>query len=249
MQVDTSQTAPEFYLREFAEMLKQVRGDAGLTVRELGAAIGHHHSRIVRAEQGANQPTWELTRAYLCRCSVRSQELSAWSLLWDVTYEAERLRKRGPDAMEQSEGVKLRQLLQERWPAAVARLAAPHPLVTKLRMVTTKRELGIALQELGARLEPVSIRQLAEWAGVPKTTLHDWTSGRRLPDSKRLVTVVSALRATKSEADEFRYALERISGKRCDGVHVGNRRPCVLWEYHRGPHRTSRGHEWLDDGD
>ncbi|GAA1561876.1 hypothetical protein GCM10009804_18280 [Kribbella hippodromi] len=249
MQVDTSQTAPDFYLGEFAWMLKQVRQGSGLTVREIGEAIGHHHSRVVRAEQGKVQPTWELTRAYLCRCNVRREELSAWSLLWDLTYEAECLRKRGSDVMETGEGIKLRQLLQERWPAAVARLAAPHPLVTKLRMVTTKRELGIALQELGARFEPVSIRQLAELAGVPKTTLHDWTAGRRLPDSRRLVAVVSALRATKSETSEFVYALERISGKRCDGVHTGSRRPCVLWEYHRGTHRTSRGEEWLDDGD
>ncbi|MEU4190894.1 helix-turn-helix transcriptional regulator [Kribbella sp. NPDC026611] len=242
-----SAVAPEFYLSEFAGMLAEVRWEAGLTVRALGRAIRHHHSRVVCAEQGKTQPTWQLTVEFLRRCGVSGDKLLVWSTLWDITRQAERRRKgqvRGslqPDAEFWSE-------IQEQWQRAKAQLSWPDSLVTKLRMVSTKRELGLALLELGSRAGYTSVRQIADRGGVPKTTVHDWVIARRLPDAERLAALVKDLGATRDEWEEFAAALRRLSGQRCDAVHEPSARPCMLSEYHRGSHRTLRGDEWLDDG-
>jgi transcriptional regulator with XRE-family HTH domain len=239
--------APEFYLSEFAEMLAEVRWEAGLTVRAVGQAIGHDHSRVVRAEQGRQQPTWELTVAHLRCCGVSGDRLLVWSTLWNLTRRAERRRKNLSRGTGSSD-VRFWFELQEEWQRTKAQLSWPDSLVTKLRLVSTHREFGLALLELGSRAGADSARKIAERCGFSKTTVHTWLIARRLPSADQLAMLVRSLGASRDEWEEFDLALRRLNGARCNEMHRSSVRPCVLLAFHRGPHRTVHDDEWLEDG-
>ncbi|MEI8408505.1 MULTISPECIES: helix-turn-helix domain-containing protein [unclassified Kribbella] len=238
---------PDYYLRAFAQLLKAVRVDARVSVRDLGDRCGYDHSRVVRAAGGKEMPNWPLTRAYLKGCGVSGDALNGWWVLWDATGKAERERRLRPEPRGVPE-VMFWQRIDQQWREGLLALDRRDSFVQTLRSVNSQKDFGAALSALASRSGCDSLRKMAERTGCSKSSLQGWMSGQRRIDATRLDVLVEALGATPDERHEFAEALKRAVGLRCDAVHQATELRCLLGEFHKGKHRTARGDVWLDDG-
>jgi len=235
-----------YYLPQFAHLLKQVRTESGMTVRELAQSMHYSHPYVVRATTGERLPRWPLVSAYLNACGVGGSVLYAWRKLWSLTSDVEQKQclPAGTGRTEQSYW----ELVEHEWQLGLLAIRRPDPILNTVRMVRTMEELGIAIHALVTRAGLDSIRKVEAETGIPKTTLHHWFNGTRRPDPARLWTLVTALQATEAEQREFATALKRISDPTCEDWSYRTGYHCLLVEFHSGPHRATDGEEWLDDG-
>jgi transcriptional regulator with XRE-family HTH domain len=229
----------------FAHLLKSVRHQAGLTVRQLGKSITYSHPHVARATTGKKLPSWSLTEAYLTACGVVGPDLQAWRRLWILARDKERQFRRaanasGPPPPDLSTDLN--------WQNAIAAIRRIEPLVTFLQRVATLDDLSIALVRLGLRNGNDSLRKVETATGIPRATLHGWYSGRRKPSEARLDQLVVGLSATRAEQHEFAQCLERIADTiPCDGINPQTGEACTLGHEHKGYHRADDGATWLDD--
>jgi len=244
---------PRSHLPEFARRLRAARIHAGLTVRELGQAIGYSHSRIVRAARGAQLPTWELTSAYLTKCGVGDEALSGWQRLWSIARQTDKEFRLGPRLT--ADRVWFWRRAEQDWDAAVEATLRPSALVAELRrladpdVVANPEEIGVAITALAGRTGSASVRGIGARTGVSKTTLHGWLTGTRTPTADQLDQLVTALGASHAERFAFAAAFNRVLGALCGEPHHPSGLRCVLAEFHRGYHRTASGREWLETGE
>ena len=68
----------------FAEALQRVRRHAALTYRELAEHAHYSHPHLVRATNGKQLPTWEVTAAFLTGCGVPDELLPVWRRRWEI---------------------------------------------------------------------------------------------------------------------------------------------------------------------
>lgn len=73
MTTGPSNSALQRSRREFGLRLRALRREAGLTGRALGAAIGQHHTKISKIENGVQQPTPADVRAWAGACGADGQ--------------------------------------------------------------------------------------------------------------------------------------------------------------------------------
>jgi transcriptional regulator with XRE-family HTH domain len=234
-------------LPQFARLLKGVRLDSGLTVRQLARAIGFSHPHVVRATSGKKVPNWPLVSAYLNACGVGGEALCAWWELRRITKSVEQELHRTQRAGSDREWYWT--TIEQDWTAALHAIRKPDPMLATLRSVATLDELGIAIHALVTRAGLDSVRQVELRTEIPKTTLNHWFNGTRKPTPERLQVLIGALDATDSERREFALALHRLGDVTCGTLTRGSGQPCVLGEFHKGPHRAANGEKWLDDGD
>jgi transcriptional regulator with XRE-family HTH domain len=166
----------------FADRLRQQRKRARLTYRELAARTTYSHAHMVRAASGDVLPSWLVVRAYLIACGVTHPPvLRLWEQLWIATNDT--VRDAGdPD---------------------VGRAAT-------LNHITTPKGFGDHLRAFSCRKEKHTLRTLAQITGVPRSTLADWFSGRRVPSVGRLYQFAGTLDATQKEQDELRQVRDRL---------------------------------------
>jgi transcriptional regulator with XRE-family HTH domain len=67
----------------FADALRRVRQQAGLTYRELADQAHYSHAHLVRATSGKQLPTWPVTVAFLTGCRVPPELLPVWRRHWE----------------------------------------------------------------------------------------------------------------------------------------------------------------------
>ncbi|WP_157979539.1 helix-turn-helix domain-containing protein [Kribbella monticola] len=236
---------PRSYLPAFAELLKAVREESGLTLRQLGRMVGFHHTHMARVASDKKMPTWELVRVYLTGCGAGGDGLVAWFDLWSTVRGAEKqLRKAPHDPTDQWYW----ELAEKHWQEGLLAIRKPDALLSRLRQVTTPAEFAVALAAFTYRTGHDSVRRLEGIAGVSKTTWHAWLTGKRRPNPDQLHDLLAELEATSAEQDEFVEALLRITKTICGRLHGLTGKRCSRGEFHRGPHRSPTGVEWLEDG-
>ncbi|MGP3920944.1 helix-turn-helix domain-containing protein [Nonomuraea sp. 10N515B] len=71
---------------EFADRLRRLRGQAGLTQRTLAAKCHYAPSTISTAEGGKKVPSWEVVQTIVKACGVA--DLTEWRQAWEATQEA-----------------------------------------------------------------------------------------------------------------------------------------------------------------
>lgn len=234
------------YLPQFTRLLKQVREDSGLTVRQLARVMGFSHPHVVRATAGKRLPKWPFVCSYLNCCGVGGEALYAWWELWRTTRSVEHELRRPARADQDRQWYW--EMVERDWQENLAAIREPDAILTRLRSVTTLDELGVAVHALVTRAGLDSVRKVEALTNIPKTTLHHWFSSTRKPDPARLRILVKALEGTAAEQLEFVRALERIGDSTCGVRTEQTRQRCVLGEFHKGRHRAANGEEWLDDG-
>ena len=67
----------------FATALQRVRRDAGLSYRQLADRAHYSHPHLIRATNGRQLPSWEVTAAFLTGCGVPPDLLPIWHRRWD----------------------------------------------------------------------------------------------------------------------------------------------------------------------
>ncbi|WP_433353644.1 helix-turn-helix domain-containing protein [Microtetraspora malaysiensis] len=72
---------------EFADRLRRLRGQAGLTQRTLAAKCHYAPSTISTAEGGKKVASWEVVQTIVKACDVA--DLTEWRAAWDATQETE----------------------------------------------------------------------------------------------------------------------------------------------------------------
>lgn len=235
---------PSAYLRQFGNLLNQVRTDAGLTTRQLGRQLNASHSQVVRITSGDHLPRWQHVSAYLIACGVGGGTLQAWLGLWrtmnEVSCELRRASRTDPDRFWSR--------IEEEWQHGLTAIRRPDPLVPALRKVSTLKELGTQINALAVRAGLTSIRDVERRTGIPKTTVHHWYKGTRKPSPSKLSALATMLDATDAEQEEFARALSRIRIT-CEAWAPQSGERCMLSEFHRGTHQTADGYQWLDDGE
>jgi len=237
---------PEAYLPEFARLLKRARRESGLTVRQLAKVAGRpDHTPFVRVTDGKRLSRWPLISAYLNGCGVGGGVLYSWWELWSTTSGVQLRLRNHPQGHPDDE--LFWGLAEQSWRSGLGGLRTPDPMLFRLRQVNTLGELGVALGALASRNGTDSVRRAGENTNIPKTTLHNWFSGKHKPDPVRLQEVVVALGATKSEQAEFSEALQRATSPTCLGKHDRTGKRCTLGGLHKGHHRSLEGLKWLDD--
>ncbi|WP_329005903.1 helix-turn-helix domain-containing protein [Kribbella sp. NBC_00709] len=102
----------------FADALQRVRRHAGLSYRQLADRAHYSHPHLIRATNGKQLPTWEVTAAFLTGCGVPADLMPVWRRRWE---QASRDPRDIVGLLENAES------LQELG-AAVAALARPRSL-------------------------------------------------------------------------------------------------------------------------
>ncbi|TCC33899.1 transcriptional regulator [Kribbella capetownensis] len=167
----------------FAARLRQQRTRARLTYRELAARTPYSHAHMVRAASGDVLASWLVVRAYLVACGVTHPPvLRLWEQLWIATNDAIRADAGDP-------GV---------------------DLASALHHITTPKGFGDHLRAFSNRKKRHTLRALEQVTGVPRSTLADWFSGRRVPSVGRLYQFAGSLDATQKEQDELRQVRDRL---------------------------------------
>lgn len=75
-----------------------------------------------------------------------------------------------------------------------------------------REEIRMAVQNV-LQQAPLTMRQLAEEAGVSYGALRGWAIGRRVPDAESVERLGSALRRRAERLQELAKQLERTSGE------------------------------------
>jgi len=232
-------------LPKFARLLKEVRKESGLTVRQLARVQGFAHSHVVRTTSAEHQPRWPRVRGYLDGCGVGGDVLYAWWELWCTVRSVEQeLRRNHPPGEDRRW---YWDMVERDWQNGLRAISKPDPLLAALASVTALDELGAVIYALVTRAGLDSIRKVEALTDIPRTTLNHWFNGTREPDPERLQLLVTRLEATDAERREFAHALGRIAYVACP-ERTRQSRPCVLHGSHRGVHRASNGEEWLEEG-
>jgi transcriptional regulator with XRE-family HTH domain len=113
----------------FAGALQRVRQQAGLTYRELADHAHYSHAHLVRATNGRQLPSWDVTTAFLIGCGVPSELLPVWRRHWEAA-------SRKPEDV--SELLRTAQT-PEHLGAALTALAGPRSLRTLARLTGIPR--------------------------------------------------------------------------------------------------------------
>jgi transcriptional regulator with XRE-family HTH domain len=235
----------ESLLPKFARLLKKVREESGLTVRQLARVQGFAHSHVVRTTSTVNLPRWPRVRGYLDGCGVGGDVLYAWWELWCTVRSVEQeLRRNHPAGKDRAW---FWEMVERDWQSGLQAISKPDPLLAALRSVTAPDDLAAVISALVTRAGLDSIRKVEALTDIPRTTLNHWFNGTREPDPERLQLLVTRLDATDAERREFAQALGRIAYVACP-ERTRQSRPCVLHGSHRGMHRAANGEEWLEDG-
>lgn len=226
-----------------------------MSYRQLGEATNYDYTYLIRVASGQRMPTWEVTEAFLAACDVGPVELDYWHRFWKATKEADRSWKaieRGTgDQAQASAAAIIRHADGTEEPflgtamvrrEVQGRLIETEMLTGLLRESFTSDQLGQALTRLGHRTGLVSLRQMAEATHVPRSTLHGWRTGERLPDSAKLDALVVRLGASLAEQHEFAQCLERISADRQARLHQRNG---PILEFRIGADLGGHGYELL----
>ncbi|MEU8227859.1 helix-turn-helix transcriptional regulator [Kribbella sp. NPDC048915] len=105
-------------VEKFAAALQRVRRHAGLSYRQLADRAHYSHPHLVRATNGKQLPTWEVTAAYLHGCGVPADLMPVWLRRWE---EASRDPRDLVNLLENADSL-------EDLGAALAALARPRSL-------------------------------------------------------------------------------------------------------------------------
>jgi transcriptional regulator with XRE-family HTH domain len=68
----------------FAAGLERVRRHAGLSYRQLAERAHYSHPHLIRATNGRQLPTWDVTVAFLTGCGVPPELLPVWRRHWET---------------------------------------------------------------------------------------------------------------------------------------------------------------------
>jgi transcriptional regulator with XRE-family HTH domain len=197
------------HLREFAEALRVVRRQSGLTLKQLSTLTHYAESTLSRLTNALGVPPWAPVEAFLVACGVA--DIERWKSLWEAT--------RVQHELFVSEGVteaptsKLAQTVRKQELAYVTSAERPATLSALLQKAETAQDLVRAIRLLGERTGTVSLRQMearcqAVHLRIAKSTIRDWLAGERRPT--KLDQLVAALGATNAEQRHFAQALERV---------------------------------------
>ncbi|MGW5748517.1 helix-turn-helix domain-containing protein [Amycolatopsis sp. NPDC003861] len=184
-------------LAEFADGLRQLRGRAGLSYRQLAQHAHYSASVLSEAASGLSRPSLEVTLAYVRGCGGTERQLEHWAQAWKLlneqfTTESELQPPRVRAATLHSSP----RQVQMRIPATEADSAAPIPLPDP-RTATTIAEFTAQLRRLRERLG-LSYAQLSERTGddgeypLAKSTIHAMLTTNRLPQPRHLIAVLNA---------------------------------------------------------
>ncbi|MEU6584366.1 helix-turn-helix domain-containing protein [Nocardia sp. NPDC046763] len=199
---------------KFATALRKLRGDAGLTYREMEAMVFVRRSTLAQAANGRDFPTWEVTAAYITACGVdEDSKVQQWRGFWDETQLAStRLLCKVGEAVMTVGGTatvagpagrgKLRPVTPD--------LAEPGQWHPRPDTVQTFDDLRLELNRLKLAIGNPGLRPLCRGMAVgghdcySVTALSDVFNGNRVPNNltlyRRLVHVMLA-EATKIYRD------------------------------------------------
>ncbi|MFF0298525.1 helix-turn-helix domain-containing protein [Kitasatospora sp. NPDC004614] len=79
----------------FAERLREVRRESGLTLRQLAAISGYSHSTLSLAENGRRLPSWDVVAAFVQACGRK--DIDRWRGWWDAAEEQSFPAVEGPE--------------------------------------------------------------------------------------------------------------------------------------------------------
>jgi transcriptional regulator with XRE-family HTH domain len=102
----------------FAQALRAVRRHSGLSYRQLAERAHYSHPHLIRATNGRQLPTWDVTVAFLTGCGVPADLMPVWRRRWE---QAGRDPRDIVDLLEQANTL-------EELGAAVAALTRPRSL-------------------------------------------------------------------------------------------------------------------------
>jgi transcriptional regulator with XRE-family HTH domain len=225
------------HVRELAELLAYTRKRAGLTVRQLGGAIGYSHPHVARATSGTSLPSLTLMTAYLAGCGLDDGDQQAWLRLWALAKKRTRQQTLVRDPTNDRE-----------WKAATAAVGEVVPLFMSIRRASGRDEFLASLRRLSARTGLSFPLGVAARCGLPSKTIEAWNTGEVTPTADQLDHVVRSLGGSSRERREFIECLHRIArAAPCDGIHPSTHRPCVRSSAHQGRHLAKGGISWLDD--
>ncbi|TDD62003.1 transcriptional regulator [Kribbella antibiotica] len=197
------------HLREFAEALRDVRRQSGLTLKVLSTLTHYAESTLSRATNALVLPPWPQVKAFVLACG--GGDIDRWKNLWEAT-------RRQHDLFV-SEGVteaptsKIAQAVRKQELEYVTSAERPATLSAFLQKAETAQDLVRAIRLLGERTGTVSLRQMearcqAVHVRIAKSTIRDWLAGERRPT--KLDQLVAALGATTTEQRHFAQCLERV---------------------------------------
>ncbi|MET8848490.1 helix-turn-helix transcriptional regulator [Amycolatopsis sp. NPDC004625] len=182
-------------LAEFADGLRQLRGQAGLSYRELAQHAHYSASVLSEAASGMSRPSLEVTLAYVRGCGGTEQELKQWAQAWQLLNEQFTTKSElQPPRVRAAILRRSPRQVQMRIPATGAKSATPISLPDP-RTATTIPEFTAQLRLLRERLG-LSYAQLAERTlsdyPLSKSTIHAMLTSNRLPQPGHLRAVINA---------------------------------------------------------
>jgi transcriptional regulator with XRE-family HTH domain len=152
---------------DFAQQLRLLRQEAGLTLRQLAGRTGLSAATLSVAASGRELPTWKVTRTYVQACGADPED---WRARWEHSTRSS-WHPRGPwPAGSRSELSGQGQADEVVFPGG----PAPLPVTAE-----TTREFMACLRRVKIWAGDPPVRTLARRAGLPPSTMQDFLRRER----------------------------------------------------------------------
>jgi transcriptional regulator with XRE-family HTH domain len=169
-------------LGELARRLRHYRDRTGMNYRQLAEQTHFSYSQLSRAASGKEQPTWDVTEAYLRGCGItKFRSIELLHRLWNYATGSRRSFHR------------------PRWSSI------------PLSQVRTRGEFAMQLRALAYKEQGwIGVRDLALITEQSKTSVADWISGKTMPQEAALDQFASLLGASAEELADLHDARSRV---------------------------------------